>query len=81
MCSRLVSLQTKTNSELMVMEVVVQEEVTLRLMILLSFCVISQNLQLFAFRSVRLTGTQTHAKTRRAPGAAAAGALFDHLIL
>lgn len=75
------SLQTKTNSELMVMEVVMQEESHIKVDDIIILCVISQNLQLFAFRSVRLTGTQTHAKTRRAPGAAAAGALFDHLIL
>lgn len=34
-----------------------RKKVTLEWIILLSFCVISQNLQLFALRSVRLTGT------------------------
>lgn len=37
-----------------------RKKVTLELIILLSFRVISQNLQLFALRSVRLTGTQRH---------------------
>ena len=63
------------------MGIVTQEELTLELIILLSFSVfLSQNLQLFALRETDRY-TVTHAKIRSAVGAGVGGALFDHLIL